>query len=241
MALIAEYELRCPHLPLVDVARALPAVTLSVEVGQPNQGSLPPFFVTVAGEAVGDVRAAFAESSFVDAVALVGHGAETARFQVLPAVTMETQLGPHVDDVEQLRRLAANESIVEAIEVTRAGWIQQRWFADRAAFDEYREFWQRNGEGFSLHRLTLDDGSEDAGDGREDDGLTEPQRDALATAYEMGYFDIPRSASLGEVADELDISTASASERLRRGQAALVESNVAVGAAGRHSLKQPQH
>jgi predicted DNA binding protein len=136
---------------------------------------------------------------------------------------MTEQLGPHVDNIDRLRDLARNESVVEHIEVTPTGWHQTRWFADRDAFDEYRAFWQRNGQ-FRLHRLTRD-GEGDDGDATSD-GLTDAQREAVRTAHEMGYFEIPRTASLEAVADELGISASSLSERLRRAQSHLVTTHV---------------
>jgi predicted DNA binding protein len=42
----------------------------------------------------------------------------------------------------------------------------------------------------------------------------------------MGYFEVPRRASMADVADALDIAPASLSERFRRGQARLVERHV---------------
>jgi len=47
--------------------------------------------------------------------------------------------------------------------------------------------------------------------------LTSKQEHALITALEMGYFNIPRDASLGDVATELNISTSACSVLLRRG------------------------
>lgn len=47
-------------------------------------------------------------------------------------------------------------------------------------------------------------------------GLTGPQRDALVAAVEVGYFDIPREATMADVADALGVSTQAASERIRR-------------------------
>lgn len=44
------------------------------------------------------------------------------------------------------------------------------------------------------------------------------QEAALQTAYEMGYFEIPKAATASEVAAELDISKSAFLERLRRGQ-----------------------
>jgi predicted DNA binding protein len=52
--------------------------------------------------------------------------------------------------------------------------------------------------------------------------LTPAQAVALETAYEMGYFEIPRNATAGTVADELGISKSAFLERLRRGQSALL-------------------
>lgn len=64
-----------------------------------------------------------------------------------------------------------------------------------------------------------------AGDAEDVPGgpLTEVQREALVAALETGYFDVPRSASLDDVAARLDVSPQAASERLRRGMAALLD------------------
>ncbi len=53
-------------------------------------------------------------------------------------------------------------------------------------------------------------------------GLTDRQREAVATATGMGYYDAPRGASLAEVAAALDVGSGTASELLRRGEAALM-------------------
>jgi len=47
--------------------------------------------------------------------------------------------------------------------------------------------------------------------------LTDKQRAALETAIEMGYFEVPRTAHLDDIATELGISPSSASALLRRG------------------------
>ncbi|WP_435177128.1 helix-turn-helix domain-containing protein [Halorussus sp. AFM4] len=59
--------------------------------------------------------------------------------------------------------------------------------------------------------------------------VSEKQREALLAAHEMGYFEIPRECKLGDVADRLGISTRSASERLRRGQANLLTDTLRIG------------
>jgi len=55
--------------------------------------------------------------------------------------------------------------------------------------------------------------------------LTERQRTALAAARAAGYYEIPRTGSVADVAESLDCSSSTAGELLRRAEAALVEAH----------------
>lgn len=59
--------------------------------------------------------------------------------------------------------------------------------------------------------------------------VSEKQREILIAALEMGYFEIPRGATLEEVADAVGISKRAASERLRRGHTNLVNNTLTIG------------
>jgi len=48
----------------------------------------------------------------------------------------------------------------------------------------------------------------------DDSAVTDKQREAIRTAYALGYYETPRSADLGDVADELGVSKSAASQRL---------------------------
>jgi predicted DNA binding protein len=52
--------------------------------------------------------------------------------------------------------------------------------------------------------------------------LTPGQALALETAYEMGYFEVPKDVTSAEVAAELGVSKSAFLERLRRGQARIL-------------------
>lgn len=54
--------------------------------------------------------------------------------------------------------------------------------------------------------------------------LTERQREVLETAHTMGYFDHPKGANAGEVADALGITTSTFTEHLAAAQSKLLES-----------------
>lgn len=59
-------------------------------------------------------------------------------------------------------------------------------------------------------------------------GLSERQREALRTAWEVGYYDVPRRSGIETVADELDCAVSTASELLRRGESRLVAGSLDV-------------
>ena len=54
--------------------------------------------------------------------------------------------------------------------------------------------------------------------------LTDRQREVLETAHRMGYFDHPKGANAGEVADELEIGTSTFVEHLAAAQTKLLDS-----------------
>ena len=53
--------------------------------------------------------------------------------------------------------------------------------------------------------------------------LTDRQREVLETAHRMGYFDHPKGANAGDVADELDITTSTFAEHLAAAQSKLLD------------------
>lgn len=61
-------------------------------------------------------------------------------------------------------------------------------------------------------------------------GLTATQRRAIRTAWEHGYYEIPREATLEEIADELGYAVSTVSDLLRRGQATLVRESLGINA-----------
>jgi len=220
MGLVAEFEIHCSALPLVDVAAAVLGADIEVDL-QFNHGRRPLFIAHVNHGNPEPVEKAFDETAFAASWVLVGRAGETRRYQIEPALSLEETLGETIDDLDGLRALATTEATIDRTEVTPDGWIQSGWFADREAFDAFRAFWTENAR-FTLRRLTRDGEPEAPGE-----GLTDRQQEALRTAYEMGYFDIPRGASLDDIATELDISASSLSERLRRAQTHLIETTVA--------------
>lgn len=64
-------------------------------------------------------------------------------------------------------------------------------------------------------------------------GLTDKQLELLVLAFDEGYFEVPRRATLTELAEAEDISDSAAAQRLRRGLSRLVRHTVI------HSGREP--
>ncbi len=58
---------------------------------------------------------------------------------------------------------------------------------------------------------------------KDDDLLTERQEKIVRTAYDRGYYDFPKRIGVKELADMFEVSTATLSEILRRGQKKIIE------------------
>ncbi len=52
--------------------------------------------------------------------------------------------------------------------------------------------------------------------------LTDRQREVVATATELGYYDVPRDATVADVAAELDITDSTVSTHLRKAESAVM-------------------
>lgn len=55
------------------------------------------------------------------------------------------------------------------------------------------------------------------------DALTDRQREVLHVAYELGYYDVPRGASMSEIAEELGVDDSTVAEHLQRAEHNLFE------------------
>lgn len=117
----------------------------------------------------------------------------------------------------------AGAVILEAI--GRNGqWELRIRFDDADALDRFQERCREHDVEFDVERLYRTSRPRTGGQF----GLTKKQQEALVTAWEAGYFETPREATMQEVADELGISQQSLSDRLRRAYHALVANTLVV-------------
>ncbi|NLV12762.1 helix-turn-helix domain-containing protein [Haloarcula argentinensis] len=134
----------------------------------------------------------------------------------------------------QLSRAAGQGCVCERIEA--AGCVVQEFSADTESIvvtflvddvptlREIVDDLQSEGETVKLRRLLEDTSTEtDRPVVLNHAKLTGRQREVLARAHEMGYFEHPRDATAGDVADALDISTSTFTEHLAAAQRKLLD------------------
>lgn len=98
-------------------------------------------------------------------------------------------------------------------------WKLRILFPDHDSVSSTYEFCQEYGINLSIRRVKGISESIDRGG----IGLTEEQYEALVAGFEADYYDVPRGRTQEELAEELGVSHQALSERLRRGQRALIE------------------
>lgn len=114
------------------------------------------------------------------------------------------------------------DGVLLRCETTGGGWTVKMLFPDRESFTTFREACADAGLTVDVDSIYSKPFSEPSNEF----ALTDPQRDLLERAVEVGYFDIPRETTLQELGQQMDISGQAASERLRRGMETLIRETV---------------
>ncbi|WP_331232350.1 helix-turn-helix domain-containing protein [Natronorarus salvus] len=208
MGLIAEFRLQSPDAPLVDVARAVPDCTITVEYEEQTVSGPLIHVVRVECASFGAFEAAIEAAEYIEEITLISDDGATRTYHVING-------GPFPGAMDELR---FNKTLIERMHVTEDGWHLRQCFANRDELAAYRESCRKMGSQFHLDRLY---GTADA-DGTVP-GISKKQREALLAAHGAGYFAVPRRASLTDVASDLEISRSALAERLHRGEAHLID------------------
>ena len=206
----ATIRVRSPDLALTATV-ANTAATVKPVSGAGTAPNLGAYLFTVETDDFREFEAALAADRTIDSFErVVERGAEAMyRFEYDPEATV---ISAAISDVGGISLEWTNDGTT---------WTVQVWLPDREALATLWEYATDRDVAFSLVRVH-DHTAETGTDGT----VTESQREALELAWEMGYFEEPRAATLREVAAELGISQPAAGGLLRRGIRRIVESTV---------------
>lgn len=209
MAVVVELTIDADAFDLGRVTSVLDGVHVELERVVPTGRDVMPYFWAEAPDFEAFERAV-RENDLVESLEAVSRVRDRVLYHV---VWHET--------AASLTRIL-EESGATVLQATgNERWVFELRFRDHAGLREFHDSCQERGLDFHVDRIyALDRDAEAAFEL----GLTGEQHDALLAAVEHGYFEVPRGGTLADVADELGISQQAASERVRRGANAVLES-----------------
>ncbi|SDQ63033.1 helix-turn-helix domain-containing protein [Natronobacterium texcoconense] len=117
--------------------------------------------------------------------------------------------------------ISENDGAILAARGRDGTWSIQLLYHDRESASSCHQLFEQYEFGVEVTRISDPEDLE-----QERTPLTKTQYETIATAHELGYFDVPRRITLEELAAELDVSHQALSERLRRSHAALISAEL---------------
>jgi len=213
MTVVARIALPSSSFALRRAFETVPDVTVTAESVVPVSPATMPYFWVETADGTG-VAERLRGADRVEGVTVLD---ETDSQALLKVSWVEAP-----DDV--LPVMADTDAV--ALDVARETdtWVFRLQFPAYDSLSTFNQRCRERGIEVSPERVYR---SAAAGEPR--DGLTTEQRELLATALDVGYFEVPRQTTLQELGDGLGISDSAASQRLRRGISTLLADNLRTG------------
>jgi predicted DNA binding protein len=211
MSIIAEFRLSDAPLVLRPSVRAAPGMTLRREWSFAQEDSDPVMFVWASGGDFEAFEGALPDDPTIREHERIDDEGDERLYRVVIDRGVSTNPAP-IDRATGASRLSIETSVDGAVLEVR--------LPDREVLQEYVRLLRE--EGFTVELLRAHPASQP----EDRFGLSAKQAEALETAHENGYFEVPRETNLGTLADELGVSEQALSERIRRGLSTVLDETV---------------
>ncbi|WP_114579391.1 helix-turn-helix domain-containing protein [Saliphagus sp. LR7] len=213
---IAEVKVNLTHFALEHTLTTVDDLKCEVEriVATDPETLMPFLWVEAPSSVLDDLEEVFATDETIDQVECIAELDEERlyRMEWIDKITLLVQI------------LVEEDGTVLSASGTGEGWYLRLLFPTREALARTHDYCRANGIDCEILTVyNIDEGRQ----GRF--GLTDAQQSTMTTAFELGYYEIPRTIDAEELATEFDISHQALSERLRRGHKALVKNTLMIG------------
>lgn len=209
MSLVAEFEVPTGDFALQSALDAVPDVQVEMERLTTHSREWVMPFLWASGGDIDDFTAALADDETVADATTLDRLDGTALYKIEWVESVERRVDAMIDRHAIVQEAAADRD-----------WFLKLRFADA---DELSAFRDHFGSDFELRRKYRTTEPKHG-----EFGLTAEQRETLVVASELGYFSVPREATVEGIADRLGISANSVSQRLRRAHDTLVRNTLMV-------------
>lgn len=213
MSVITEFTIPAEAFALQRTFEMVPDVTIEIErLATHSREWVMPFLWAIGDDAEAIEQALRADPS-IDELHRVGLDRGIGQFRIEWVEDFQSLIDETVDQ----------HGIMQEAEATDGVWYLKIKFVEQEAVADFQEYFHERGHDFELERLYTGTAPKE----REYD-LTPEQHDVLVTALEHGYFDVPREAQIGDLAEALGISTSAVSQRLRRATRNLTKNTLTI-------------
>ncbi|MFC4248489.1 helix-turn-helix domain-containing protein [Natribaculum luteum] len=213
MSVTADFSVPAEAFCLAETLEVVPQITVELDrlVAHSPNYVIP--FLWVLGDEWDQFEAALAGDPTVVESTVTDSFSDSRLYQIQWAEVVN----------ERLETILDHEGVILAARGSRDEWRLWVRFGSHEHFGEFEEHFEEEGP-VTLHQLTAPKTP-----GHAQYGVSEKQRKSLLTAYDKGYYDVPRKTTGDEIAERLGITQQALSGRLRRGMATLIENTL-----GRH-------
>ncbi|RQH00822.1 helix-turn-helix domain-containing protein [Natrarchaeobius oligotrophus] len=201
MATLVEFTVSADEFPLGELFAALPGVSVELERIVPTDESLFPY-VWIRGADRADVESILETSGATSEFTLVDDLRDRG-------LLYRAQWDPELDGL--VGAIADSNATLLSGTGKRDQWTFGLRVDDHAELGAFQQRCRDHGVRISVARL------QPLAYTDADESITPAQFEALELAFQRGYFDDPRRATLAELASELHITRQSLAGRLRRG------------------------
>jgi predicted DNA binding protein len=211
MSVIAEISIPSVDFELGRIMELTPPATAELESFVPAGGRAVPYFWVYDADFASFEERVLRESA-VDAIEVVDSYDDRTLYTADWAAENDSVF----------RTIRSVDAYVLSATGTNDNWQFELRFPSRDAMSTFQDRCQGHGISFEVRRVY----SPSEPGQSPWFGLTERQREALVLAVERGYYDIPRTCTTVELAEELGISDQAVTERLRRAIDTLTKNSI---------------
>lgn len=213
VSVITEFTIPAEAFALRRTFEAVPDVTIEIErlATHSREWIMP--FLWATDDDVEEVEQALRADPSIEELQQIGIDGNVGQFKV----------EWNEDFQELIDQIVDQNGIMQEAEAADGLWHLKLKFVDRDAVGEFQTYFHEREHEFELQRLYEATAPKE----REYD-LTSEQREVLLAALEHGYFSVPRETQIGDLADELGISTTAVSQRLRRATRNLAQNTLTI-------------
>lgn len=215
MTFVAEFTIPAEEFSFGTVLQEYSGLAIEFESVVPTHHGLMPFIFVWGNGHYDEIEPAIRSDRAVETITEIDRFDDGRLYNVTWSDSV-----PRLADA----LLESRATLIEGIG-TGDGWTFEIRFREQERIEAFQERVREYGIALELERLRAE--LEVSTSMKYD--LTDKQYETLVTAFEAGYFENPKDATLEEIGDELGVSGAAVTGRLRRGLTSVLSQTVMRG------------